>query len=67
MIAKGVEVNGALFRPILNAVYYPDTVLTIVAATLILVLGAGLYPAWKAGQRAAHGSDTRELKRLHRT
>jgi ABC-type lipoprotein release transport system permease subunit len=50
LITKGVEVNGALFKPVLRAVYDGDTVLTIVSVTLALVLGAGLYPAWKAGR-----------------
>ena len=45
-----MEVNGALFKPVLRAVYDGDTVLTIVSVTLALVLGAGLYPAWKAGR-----------------
>ena len=45
----GVEVNGAMLKPIFHAIYYPETVALIVGAALGLVLAAGIYPAWKAG------------------
>jgi ABC-type lipoprotein release transport system permease subunit len=46
---NGVEVNGAMLKPIFHAIYYPETVAMIVATALGLVLAAGIYPAWRAG------------------
>jgi ABC-type lipoprotein release transport system permease subunit len=46
---NGVEVNGAMLKPIFHAIYYPETVALIVGTALGLVLAAGIYPAWKAG------------------
>jgi ABC-type lipoprotein release transport system permease subunit len=48
-VPGGVEVNGALLKPIFHVVYYPETVAVVVAIALGLVTAAGLYPAWKAG------------------
>jgi len=47
--SKGLEVNGALFKPVLHVIFYPETVALIGGVTLALVLAAGIYPAWKAG------------------
>jgi ABC-type lipoprotein release transport system permease subunit len=44
----GLEVNGAMFKPMLHAVFYSETVVRIVGVAMALVLVAGLYPAWKA-------------------
>jgi ABC-type lipoprotein release transport system permease subunit len=45
----GVEINGALLKPILYVVFYPESVALIAGTAMGLVLAAGIYPAYKAG------------------
>lgn len=45
-----VGVAGVLVDPVLRATIYPESMLSIGLFVFLLSVGAGLYPAWRAGR-----------------
>ncbi len=50
IIAKGSEVSGVAFDPIMRVSIYSNHLLEVGLAVVIATLLAGLYPAWRAGR-----------------